>query len=92
MLYFSATNQPTPSVSISQPILNNSLLELSNNAPECELSLFAKSNLSLPNTSIVQSATNIPNYDLLQTIDLMTKFKTMQSIPSNNDQIEACSK
>ncbi|CAF1205682.1 unnamed protein product [Adineta ricciae] len=86
-----ATNQPTPSVSVSPAIFNNSL-ELSNNVPECELSLFAKSSLSMANTSSVQTTANIPNYDLLQTIDLMTKFKTMQSIPSSNHQIEACSK
>ena len=91
-MYSSAINQPTPSVSVSPAILNSSALESSSNVPECELSLFAKSNLSMPNTSSVQSTANIPNYDLLQTIDLMTKFKTMQSIPSSNHQIEACSK
>jgi hypothetical protein len=28
----------------------------------------------------------------MQTIDLITKYKMMQSIPNNNSQVDACSK
>ncbi|UJR35388.1 hypothetical protein I4U23_028145 [Adineta vaga] len=83
--------QSTPSIPILQPTLDKSFLNTSDNIQECELSLFAKSNLSLPNTSLIQPTSSVPNYDLLQTIDLMSKYKTMHAIPSHNPQIEACS-
>jgi hypothetical protein len=62
---------------------------MSNIPQECELSIFAKSALSTTNTNLILPT---PINDFMQTIDLISKFKTMQTIPNTNPQIEAWSK
>jgi len=65
---------------------------MSNIPQECELSIFAKSVLSTTNTnSILSTPINLMN-DCIQTIDILSKYKTMQTIPNTNSQVEALSK
>jgi hypothetical protein len=59
---------------------------------ECELSIFAKSMLSTTNTNSILTSSNTPINDFMQTIDLISRYKTMQAIPNTNSQIEILSK
>ncbi|CAF1362241.1 unnamed protein product [Adineta steineri] len=90
----STTNKlhSTPSVPILQPTSNESLLEMSTIPQDCEISLFAKSALSITNTSSISTTPIIPGNDFMQIIDLMSRYKMMQAIPSTNKEIEVCSK
>jgi len=65
---------------------------MSNISSECELSIFAKSVLSTTNANSILSTPINPMNDFIQTIDLLSKYKTMQTIPNTNPQIEALSK
>jgi len=65
---------------------------MSNIPQECELSIFAKSVLSTTNTNSILPTPINPINEFMQTIDLISKFKTMQTIPNTNPQIEAWSK
>ncbi len=91
-MLFSNKLHSTPSLPILQPNSNESLLEMSTIPRDGELSLFAKSALSMTNTSSIITTPTLPVNDFIQTIDLMSKYKTMQAVPSNNKEIEACSK
>lgn len=71
---------------------NESLLEMSTIPQESELSILARSALSTTNTSSILTPPRNPTNDLMQTMDLISKYKTMQTIPNTNPQIEACSK
>jgi hypothetical protein len=48
--------------------------------------------LSTTNTSSILSPGINPTNDFMQTIDLISKYKMMQTIPNTNPQIEAWSK
>jgi hypothetical protein len=91
-LLFSNKLHSTPSLPILQPNSNESLLEMSTIPRDGELSLFAKSALSTTNTSSIITTPTLPVNDLIQTIDLMSKYKTMQLTPSDVRQMEAFSK
>ncbi|CAF1216488.1 unnamed protein product [Rotaria magnacalcarata] len=82
----------TPSVPVLQQNSNESLLEMSNITQEYDISLFAKSSLSTPTINPISRTPNLPISDFMQTIDLINKYKTMHATPSNDPQIEACSK
>lgn len=91
---FSNKLYSTPSLPVLQSNLNESLLEMSTTSQECDLSLFAKSTLSTANTSstITPPSSTVPTNDLIQIIDLMSRYKMMQAMPSKNKEIDACSK
>jgi hypothetical protein len=63
---------------------------MSNISRDCELSLFANSALSNNNSVLPTTVSGMTG--CMQTIDLITKYKMMQSIPNNNSQVDACSK
>jgi hypothetical protein len=71
---------------------NESLLEMSTIPQEAELSILARSALSTMNTSSILTPPRNPTNDLMQTMDLISKYNSMQTIPNANPQIEACSK
>jgi hypothetical protein len=62
---------------------------MSNIAQECELSLFANSTM---NTNSMLITPIVHANDLMQTIDLISKYKMMQAVPCNNPQVETCSR
>ncbi len=92
--FFSFSNQlhSTPSLPIVQSKSNESLLEMSTIPKEYELSILARSALSTTNTSSISTPSRNPANDFMQTIDLISEYKAMQTIPNTNPQIEAWSK
>ena len=83
--YFRNRLDSTSSISHTQSNPNENSLETSNLSQDHELSLF-------PNSLLSTTSTNSTSSDLIQTIDLISKYKTMQAMPYSNSQIENCSK
>ena len=91
---FSSKLHSTPSAPVvQQPASNESLLEMSNISQEYELSLFHKSTLSTANASSTPTTpTTTTSNDMMHTMDLISKYNTMQATLSKNPHMEALSK